>query len=207
MTLPIGIILAGGLSRRMEGPEKSLLKLGSQTLIEGTISKLERQGLDIVINANGDTSRFAALSKPVQPDTVEGFAGPLAGVLAGMRWTQENTKATHIITAAADTPFFPDTYTQDMLTSAKSSKAQIALASSNGRHHPVFGLWPVELANALEDFLVVEENRKVMLFVQRYENCKVEFANLANGIDPFFNVNTPDDMKQARKIALELEGA
>ncbi len=200
----LGVILAGGLSRRMEGSEKTLLKLQGDTLISGVANKLGKQVPNIILNANGDTDRFSMLNLNVQADTVKGFAGPLAGVLAGMRWAQKNSNATHIISAAADTPFFPDDYAQEMLVMANGLNAEIALAASNNNRHPVFGLWPINLADELEYFLVDEENRKVMLFVERYSNCIVEFKNLQNDIDPFFNVNTPNDMKVAEEISLRL---
>ena len=205
MTDLVGVILAGGLSRRMEGPEKSLLAFNGKTLAAHVAQRFKQQTSSVILNANGDASRFAELKLEVQQDTVDGFVGPLAGVLAGMRWTIKNTKATHIITAAADTPFFPTNYTHKMQTQLNKQTAEIALATSNGRHHPVFGLWPVNLADKLEHFLVDEKNRKVMLFVERYANCQVEFENLRNDIDPFFNVNTPDDMKKAKEIILGLE--
>ncbi len=200
----LGVILAGGLSRRMDGPEKSLLELNGKTLVSIVADNLKHQTENIIVNANGDPKRFSNLSLDIQPDTVDGFVGPLAGVLAGMRWAQNNTSATHVITAAADTPFFPKTYVGQMLASAVSESSKIALAASNSRNHPVFGLWPVSLADDLESFLVDEENRKVMLFVKRYSNCQVNFQNYENGIDPFFNVNTPDDMQKAQEISLGL---
>jgi len=200
MDILLGAVLAGGLSRRMGGPEKSLLRLGGITLVEKVATRLSGQVSQIIINANGDSSRFSQLPYPVQADTVEGFAGPLAGVLAAMQWARNHSQATHIITAAADTPFFPQDYAARMLNAIQDQKAQIGLASSNARRHPVFGIWPVNLVDDLKHFLVDEENRKVMLFVERYPNCQVEFDNLENDIDPFFNVNTPDDMKQAEKI-------
>ena len=201
----LGVVLAGGLSRRMEGPEKSLLELNGKTLVCHVAERLKQQTSDVILNANGDVTRFSALGLEVQKDTIDGFVGPLAGVLAGMRWAQENTKATHIITAAADTPFFPTTYVGEMLINAITKTAEIALASSNGRRHPVFGLWPIKFADELESFLVDEENRKVMLFVDRFPNCQVNFKNLENDVDPFFNVNTPSDMKIAEKIIVGLE--
>jgi len=198
----VGVILAGGLSRRMEGPEKSLLKLGDKTLVSHVAERLKQQTSQVILNANGDASRFSELRLEVQPDTVDGFVGPLAGVLAGMRWAAEYSNATHLITAAADTPFFPQDYISKMQNHAQVQNAEIALASSNGRRHPTFGLWPIELADALEYFLVEEGNRKVMLFVERYQNCEVGFETRENEIDPFFNVNTPDDMTKAEQFLL-----
>lgn len=193
----IGVILAGGLSRRMEGPEKSLMELGNKPLVSHVAERLKNQTSKVILNANGDPSRFSKLDLEIQADTAEGFLGPLAGVLAGMRWATANTQATHLITAAADTPFFPKNYCAQMQLEAQNQNAEIALASSNGRRHPTFGLWPTKLADALQHFLVEEGNRKVMLFVEQYKHCEVNFQNLKNDIDPFFNVNTPDDMKKA----------
>lgn len=201
----LGVILAGGLSRRMEGPEKSLLELNGKTLVCHVADNLKHQTNNVILNANGDATRFSDLGLEVQKDTVEGFAGPLAGVLASMRWAEKNSTAQHVITVAADTPFFPENYVAQMLIEAVKEKAEIALASSNERRHPVFGLWPIKLADELEHFLVDENNRKVMLFVERYANCQVEFKKLKNDVDPFFNVNTPDDMKKAKEIMLGLE--
>ena len=198
---PLGVILAGGLSRRMEGQEKSLLKLGGTPLIGHVLNRISPQVGKVIINANGDANRFSDLGVPVQADTIEGFAGPLAGVLAGMRWAQSNARFSHIITAAADTPFFPANYCEQMVSASKQETAEIALASSNGRRHPVFGLWPVSLADALEHFLVKEENRKVMLFVDRFSNCEVEFG--VESHDPFFNVNTPEDFAAAEAMILQ----
>jgi len=195
----LGVVLAGGQSRRMGGQEKSLMQIGEMTAIERVVSRLGKQVDDIIINANGDAARFEFLNLTVTADTVEGFAGPLAGVLASMRWAEANSKHTHIITAAADTPFFPSDYVSKMQT----EDAELVLASSNGRRHPVFGLWPISLADNLETFLVDEENRKVMLFVERYKNALVEFPNMDDNQDPFFNINTPDDMTLAEIIAAE----
>ncbi len=194
----LGVVLAGGLSRRMEGPEKSLLELDGKTIISRVADRLNSQVRTVIINANGDPERFSFLQRPVMPDTVGGFAGPLAGVLAGMRWAENNSNATHILTAASDTPFFPADYAERMTAETVANNGRIALASSNGRRHPVFGLWAIDLADPLERFLVDEEGRKVMLFVERYTNCMVDFAG--TDPDPFFNINTPDDMDLATTI-------
>ena len=198
MISSVGVVLAGGLSRRMDGPEKSLLKLGDKTLIARVCERLAAQTAQVIINANGDPERFADIHLPVVADTIEGFAGPLAGVLTGMRWVKEHTKATHIITVAADTPFFPADYVSTIEEIAANNSTEIALAASNGNRHPVFGLWPVNLADALEAFLVQEKQRKVMLFVQRHPNCLIEFSGV--NPDPFFNINTPDDLRIAQEL-------
>ena len=198
MISSVGVVLAGGLSRRMDGPEKSLLKLGDKTLIAHVCERLAAQTAQVIINANGDPERFADIHLPVVADTIEGFAGPLAGVLTGMRWVKEHTKATHIITVAADTPFFPADYVSTIEEIAANNSTEIVLAASNGNRHPVFGLWPVNLADALEAFLVQEKQRKVMLFVQRHPNCLIEFSGV--NPDPFFNINTPDDLRIAQEL-------
>lgn len=195
----LGVVLAGGLSRRMEGQEKALMKIGGKPLITHVADRFSRQVPQVLINANGDPDRYDFLGLPVQADTVAGFAGPLAGVLAAMRWAQENSNATHIVTAAADTPFFPDDYVDQMMNSVQMDTVEIVIARSNDRNHPVFALWPVRLADDLEHFLTVEKENKVMLFADRYSVSTVTFE--ARDIDPFFNVNTPADLEQAEVIA------
>ena len=198
--VPVGAILAGGLSRRMEGPEKTLLELDSQPLVQRIRDRLAAQCGDILLNANGDPARFAFLDLPVQADTVEGFAGPLAGVLAAMDWCAENRPtATHVLTVAGDTPFFPADYCARMqkALAEQNDPETICLAFSGGNRHPTFGLWPLRLRVPLHDFLVREGERKVLLFAQRYNLVKVDFALAADGSDPFFNINTPQDLEQA----------
>jgi molybdopterin-guanine dinucleotide biosynthesis protein A len=202
----VGVILAGGLSRRMQGPEKALLELAGKPLISHAADVLAKQVRIVLINANGDHARFAFTGLPVQADTVPGFAGPLAGVLAGMRWCEHNAKfATHVLTVAADTPLFPADLAQRFLAElahvgAEERSTAICLAESGGNRHPVFGLWPVCLADDLEHFLVAEDQQKVMLFARRYRLVMVDFPFLdgeKTRIDPFFNINTPQDLEMA----------
>ncbi len=199
-TLPFGVILAGGLSRRMGGQEKSLIDLAGKPLLQHVADRLGAQTAALAINANGDGQRFAALGLPVFPDTVEGFAGPLAGILAGMRHAgTHHETCKNIITAAADTPFFPMTLVEKLNQLANGTNA-IILARSNGRRHPVFGIWPVALADDLEKFLVEEQGRKVVLFAERYKLVEVEFDNIEIAgqiLDPFFNINEPADLEIA----------
>ncbi|MFK5980471.1 MAG: molybdenum cofactor guanylyltransferase MobA [Rhizobiaceae bacterium] len=193
----VGVVLAGGLSRRMGEQEKSLLELGGKPIIEHGISRLKNQTSNILINANGDPGRFSHFDLPVQADTVEGFAGPLAGILAGMRWCEANApNCRYVLSIAADTPFFPNSLAERLLAEIPNDKEAIALASSDNRRHPVFGLWSISLADDLHKFLVDEENRKVMLFVERYPYCIVDFEFETS--DPFFNVNTPEDLAIAQ---------
>lgn len=199
MTDIAGVVLAGGLSRRMEGQDKTLMALAGKPLIQHVAERLSAQVSPVLLNANGDPSRFDFLNLPTRTDSIEGFAGPLAGVLAGMHWATSLGTCEWIITAAADTPFFPSDYVEHMIAARTENK--IVLASSNGRRHPVFGLWHISLADQLEAFLNAGD-RKVMLFVQDYPNAQVTFDDL--GYDPFFNVNTPDDWTEANLRAAEI---
>jgi len=192
-----GVVLAGGLSRRMGEQEKSLLELDGKPIIGHVIDRLKSQTSNILINANGDPARFSSFNLPIQADTVEGFAGPLAGILAGMRWCETNAPTCkYVLSVAADTPFFPNSFADRLIAEIPVEDGAIALASSDNRRHPVFGLWSISLADDLHKFLVDEENRKVMLFVERYPNHLVDFE--ITDTDPFFNVNTPEDLAIAQ---------
>jgi molybdopterin-guanine dinucleotide biosynthesis protein A len=204
------VILAGGLGRRMGGGDKPLLAVGDKPMLERVIERLTPQVERVVINANGDPSRFAAFGLPVVPDTIEGFAGPLAGVLAGMRWSRANLpEARFLASAAADTPFFPADLVARLAEGTGGDEGTIALAASSAGTHPVFGLWPVAFADALEAFLRDGGSGKILTFADRYLRVNVPFddIDLGNGeaADPFFNVNTPEDAERAEEIAAALD--
>ncbi len=196
-----GVILAGGLSRRMGGNEKSLLKLADKEPITWVSERLSPQCKHLAINANGEPSRFSFLSHTVIPDTVEGFVGPLAGVLAGMEWAKSIPGITHIVTAAADTPFIPADLVLRLRAAATGSDNGISMAHSRDRVHPVFGYWPITLANDLQRFLVIEDKRKILEFARRYTLNEVNFDDA--GYDPFFNINTPEDLTHAERMVKE----
>ena len=197
----VGIVLAGGQARRMGGGDKCLLEIGGQSLLARAIDRLAPQVGALVINANGDESRFSSFKQTVVKDTVEGFVGPLAGVLAGMRWAQSNAPdARHILTVASDTPFFPRDLTLRLLHVTGEGELSIALASSNGRVHPVFGLWPVGLADHLEEALT-SGLRKILDWTDMHKMVEVVFETDGGEIDPFFNVNRPEDLVRAELIA------
>ncbi len=202
MSEVVGCILAGGLARRMGGGDKGLVRLGGRHVLDHVIERLEPQVSRVILNANGDPDRFSAYGLPVVADTVEGFAGPLAGVLAGLEWARSNTDAEWVATAATDTPFFPTDFVERMLAAIANEGAGMACAASDGRHHPVFGLWPVRLADDLRHALVDEDVRKVDAWTARYKLVAVEFASQPH--DPFFNVNRPEDVDEAERIAREL---
>jgi molybdopterin-guanine dinucleotide biosynthesis protein A len=196
----VGVLLAGGLARRMGGGDKPLMRLGDKPLLDRIIERARPQVDALIINANGNPARFAPYGLPVVADPVAGFAGPLAGVLAGMEWTRANRPGCLLIaTFAADTPFFPRDVVANLLE-VLDAGADIACAHSGGRNHPVFGLWPTALANDLRASLVEDGVRKVDVFTGKYRLRAVEFPD--RPFDPFFNVNRPEDLARAEEILL-----
>ncbi|MFV1601276.1 molybdenum cofactor guanylyltransferase MobA [Phaeobacter sp. JH20_13] len=207
---PLGIILAGGLATRMGGGDKGRLRIGGRSLISHVIDRLSPQVERIALNANGDPARFADLALPVIADSIDGFAGPLAGVLAGLDWAAAQGVES-IVTVAADTPFFPKDLVQRLKESAAGQQYPLVLATTpksgeehlksggGGRvnRHPTFGLWPVALRDdlraALEGGL-----RKVVLWTDRHGGQEALFE--ADPFDPFFNVNTPEDLARAEAL-------
>lgn len=200
MTAPIlGLLLAGGQARRIGGGDKCLLLLGGRPLLAHQIERARPQVRRLLLNANGDPARFAAFGLPVVADSVPGFAGPLAGVLAGMEWAEAHAPdLPWILTVASDTPFFPGDLAERLLNIATSQRADIAVAASAGRTHPVFALWPTHLAAELRRALVDEAIRKIDAWTARYHTAVVEFP--ATCCDPFFNVNTPEELAEAERI-------
>ncbi len=200
-----GVILAGGLSRRMGSGDKSLMTLGGKPMIGHVVHRLVPQCVALAINANGDPQRFSAFGLPVLSDSIAGFAGPLAGILAGLDWASSE-KMTHIVTAASDTPFFPSALCARLTEVNAGRSGSIILASSSGRTHPVFGLWPVSLRTDLASWMAQTQTRKVLAWVDRHDNDIVDFPPIRLGlseIDPFFNANTPADLKHAEQLVNE----
>ncbi|MGB0958720.1 MAG: molybdenum cofactor guanylyltransferase MobA [Halocynthiibacter sp.] len=199
MTRPLGVILAGGLSSRMGGGDKSLLPLGSQTVLGHVVARIAPQTSGLAINANGDAARFSEHDLPVLPDSIDGFVGPLAGVLAGLDWAAEKG-ADHIVTVAADTPFFPLNLVSELERKAQDTGASIVLAATQEGarmyRHPTFGLWSVALRNDLRSALL-DGLRKVVLWTDQHGGQEVIFSH--ENADPFFNINTPDDLLLARQ--------
>ena len=195
-----GVVLAGGLSRRMNGIDKSLLELRGKTMLAHVIERLDAQVSSLVINANGDPARFADFGYDVLPDMIEGHAGPLAGIHAGLTWGSELDGITHIVTAAADTPFLPlDLVSRLSGHLINQDNETVIFASTQGRLHPVFGLWPVHLGPSLESFLQETENRRVVAFAKQHNLVEASFGKGTDTIDPFFNINTPEDLETAHQ--------
>jgi molybdopterin-guanine dinucleotide biosynthesis protein A len=199
----LGCVLAGGQSRRMGGGDKTLIDLNGKSMLEIILDRLTPQVSQIVLNANGDPERFAQFQLPVEPDPIGGFAGPLAGVLAGLDHARRNLpRVSHVVSVAGDTPFYPSNLVDRFLEAAPGDKPVIALASSSDKLHPVFGLWPVALYNDLHDWLSTGQSGKVLAFVDRHDSIEVGFElDQATGLDPFFNANRPDDLETARNAA------
>ena len=193
-----GVVLAGGQSTRMGGGDKCLRDLGGRPILAHILARATPQVFRLVLNANGDPARFSAFGLPVVSDSVEGFAGPLAGVLAGLDWAAANVPdATHVASFAADAPFLP----RDLVArfvAAVAKDFDLACAVSNGQAHPVFGLWRVDLREAMRHALAVEKIFKVDRWTARYKVAMVSFA--ADPIDPFFNANRPDDLAAAETL-------
>tara|TARA_B100000780_G_scaffold28808_1_gene18257 strand:- start:20 stop:625 length:606 start_codon:yes stop_codon:yes gene_type:complete len=200
MTKLLGVILAGGQASRMGGGDKSLLPLAGRRVIDHVLERLRPQVSDIALNVNGDPSRFAEFRLPVVADSVSEFPGPLAGILAGLDWAAEQ-KGDYILTVAADTPFFPMDLQNRLEDARLSSGLPIALASTNGQgklyRHPTFGLWPVSLRGDLRRALAAGV-RKVVLWSDEHGTAEALFPN--DNYDPFFNINTPEDLVKAEAM-------
>ncbi len=199
-----GVMLAGGQSRRMDRQDKAVLSFGDGRLIDHVHARLARQVDVIALNSNGNPEHFASLHVPVIPDDISGFAGPLAGVLAGMEWAANQPAAfSHIVTVATDTPFFPDDLVYTLRRSIADAPGHIGVASSGDRLHPVFGLWPVLLKTDLRHWLSEEKNRRVIAWIEGHPHRIAEFPIVTpqSGapFDPFFNINTPQDIVDARQ--------
>lgn len=197
-----GLLLAGGQSRRMGGGDKCLMEIGGRTLLRRILDVAAPQVGPIVLNSNSDPVQFADCGLPVVPDTVGGFAGPLAGVLTGLEWARANAPGCDWVASfACDAPFAPTDLVVRLLAAAEADGADLACASSGARDHPVFALWPVRLADALKEAVVGEGIRKVDVWTGRYRLARAEFGT--EPVDPFFNVNRPEDLAAAEAL---LEG-
>jgi molybdopterin-guanine dinucleotide biosynthesis protein A len=197
---PPGVMLAGGLARRMGGGDKALRKIGGRTILARVIARLEPQCERLVLNANGDPLRFASFGLPVIADETEHYPGPLAGILAGLDWAAANRpSAQWILSAPADCPFLPRDLAARLRQAVSAENAELAIAASRGRSHPVIGLWSVALREALRHALVVEGLHKVEEWARRRRVATVAWA--AEPLDPFFNANTVQDLAEAERLA------
>lgn len=195
----LGVVLAGGLARRMGGGDKPLRVLGGKPMLDHALGRLAPQVAAVIVNANGDPARFAAFGLPVAADVVEGYAGPLAGVLTGLEWAKANAPgATWLASFATDAPFIPGDLVARLLAAVEAGGADLACARSGGQDHPVFGLWPLRLADDLKRAMVEEGMRKVDAWTGRYKLAVAEFG--VEPVDPFFNTNRPEDLEEAERL-------
>ena len=204
----MGFILAGGQSHRMGTQDKCLLPLGDKTILDHVINHVRPQVDTLVLNANGEPSRFQQVDLPIVADVIPGprdhviadrFIGPLAGVLTGMAWTMDNApNCNWLATFPADTPFIPDGLVQKLFAAVSIPANQLACARSNGRCHFAVGLWPISLYEPLKEALVVEGVRKTGQWLRRYSYGCADYGHQPR--DPFFNINTPDDLKIANRL-------
>ena len=191
----LGLILAGGLARRMGGGDKALLRVGERTLLDHVLDRLGPQCTEVVVSANGDPGRFGGIAAPVVPDGIADFPGPLAGILAGLDWAAANRPdLAFAASAAADTPFLPADLVARLHAARNAAGSALACASSGGRAHPVASRWPVALREDLRRALLGDE-RKVGRFLDAH-GCARAIWEEAD--DPFFNINEPADLDAAR---------
>jgi molybdenum cofactor guanylyltransferase len=195
-----GVLLAGGLARRMGGGDKPMRAIGGRTILERVIARLSPQCDGLILNANGDPARFAAFGLPVIADNVADFPGPLAGILAALDWTAANRPNVEwVLSAAADCPFLPRDLVARLYRSLSEENAQLAVAASDGQSHPVIGLWSVALRDELRHALVKEDIRKIDRWTARYRLATVSWPTMP--LDPFFNANTIEDIAEAERLA------
>lgn len=199
-TETLGVVLAGGLARRMGGGDKPMREIGGRTILAHVIERLQPQCDGLVLNANGDPARFAAFGLPVVADTVADNPGPLAGVLAALDWAAENRpQAQFVVSVAGDCPFLPRDLVGRLHEARERDGAELAVAASGGRSHPVIGQWKVALRGELRHALVDEDLRKIDRWTARYLLATVNWP--AEPVDPFFNANTVEDLSEAERLA------
>ena len=195
-----GVLLAGGLARRMGGGDKPMRQIAGRTILERVIARLQPQCDGLILNANGDPARFKGYGLPVIADDVADFPGPLAGILAALDWAAANRPGVKwILSAAADCPFLPRDLVARLHRARADENAELAVAASDGQSHPVIGLWSVGLREDLRHALVVEDIRKIDRWTARYPLATVEWP--VQTLDPFFNANTMDDIAAAERLA------
>jgi molybdopterin-guanine dinucleotide biosynthesis protein A len=202
----LGLLLAGGLARRMGGGDKPLRTIAGRTILAHVIERLGIQCDGLLLNANGDPARFSDYGLPVVADSVPDFAGPLAGILAGLDWLAANRPgAEWLVSVAADTPFIPRDLVARLHAAREAVNVPLACAASGGWTHPVIGLWPVSLREELRHALTVEDERKIDRWTARHGVVTVEWPT--EPVDPFFNANRPDDLTEAERLHAALGDA
>jgi molybdopterin-guanine dinucleotide biosynthesis protein A len=207
VTIPtLGLVLAGGLARRMGGGDKPLTMIGGVTILDRVLDRLTPQCAAVIINANGDPARFAATGLPVVADDVPDFAGPLAGILAGLDWAAAHAPdIAFVVSVPGDCPFLPRDLVARLHRARQEANLPLACARSGEWRHPVVGLWPVALRADLRDAVTKEGLRKIEVWTARHGVALADWPDTP--VDPFFNVNTPEEAAEANRIAARFSGA
>jgi molybdenum cofactor guanylyltransferase len=196
----LGLVLAGGLARRMGGGDKIMLTIGGKKILDRVLDRLRPQCSGLILNANGDPSRFAETKLTVVPDNVPGFAGPLAGILVGLDWAAVHAPdIAYIASVPGDCPFLPRDLLARLHAARLAEKKPLACARSGDWRHPVVGLWPVALRADLRHALTIKELRKIEVWTERHGVALATWPD--KPIDPFYNVNTPQDAEAAEALA------
>jgi len=199
----LGAILAGGQSKRM-GKDKLFLEFNNKKLIEHTIDKVKKYLKKVIIITNQDNEFFSKNNLTTVKDCVEGQLGPLVGILTAMKWAKENlNKCSWIATFPCDTPFFPESIIKSFIEESEKKESLILCASSHGRKHNIFGLWSLDLYDKLKNDLINKKIRKVQDWTEKnkIKNLEFKFKNY----DPFFNINTEEDLAVAKKISMKIK--
>jgi molybdopterin-guanine dinucleotide biosynthesis protein A len=199
----LGLVLAGGLARRMGGGDKARIEIGGATILQRVLDCVKPQCSRVIINANGDPDRFADTALPVVADSVPNFAGPLAGILAGLDWAVANAPNSEwLLSVPGDCPFLPTNLAARLHEVRAAADVPLACARSGQWRHPVIGLWPVRLRDDLRHALIGEGLHKIELWTARHGIAIADWPDTP--VDPFFNVNTPEDAAQADAIVAKL---
>jgi molybdopterin-guanine dinucleotide biosynthesis protein A len=200
--LPLGLVLAGGLARRMGGGDKARIEIGGETILARVLERLKPQCAAVILNANGDPARFADTGLPVIPDSVPDFAGPLAGILAGLDWAAAHAPdIPDLVSLPGDCPFPPHDLVARLERARQAERKPLACARSGEWRHPVVGLWPVALRDDLRAALTREGLHKIEVWTARHGVALADWPT--SPVDPFFNVNTPQDAAEANRIAAQ----
>jgi molybdopterin-guanine dinucleotide biosynthesis protein A len=202
----LGLVLAGGLARRMGGGDKAMIRIGGKTILDRVLERLRPTCTGIVLNANGDPARFAQYGLPVIADSIPDFAGPLAGILAGLDWAATHAPGvSDVMSTPGDCPFLPWDMVERLHHARQDANLPLACARSGDWRHPVVGLWPVALREDLRTALTVDGLRKIEVWTARHGIAIADWPS--EPVDPFFNVNTPEDAAAAERIATQYADA